>query len=335
MSSRPANSGKQRSAQAAVIRPAFEQNGRAISPGRLSLGERRLLKRCEKIIVRGAAQFIQVGLALRQIRDQKLYREEFRTFEAYCLEKFSFGRAHGYRLIADVAAMLELQDLAPMGDKFPLNEGQARELARVPLEMRVPVMEMAAELAGGEELTAKIIREAAGQLGAVSGNKIMPEGGDDGIQTPAWLAEGIVRHFMPGGKCLDPCRGAGAFCKAMGPDCGWFEISQEKDFMDAQGHWNWIITNPPFSQITAFLEKSLQVSDNIVFVALVNAWFVRSRQNLIRSAGFGLVELLELPIPESWPKFGLTLAAGWCRRGWQGGIAHTRLDPATVKSNPD
>lgn len=231
MSSRPANSGKQRSAQAAVIRPAFEQNGRAISPGRLSLGERRLLKRCEKIIVRGAAQFIQVGLALRQIRDQKLYREEFRTFEAYCLEKFSFGRAHGYRLIADAAAMLELQDLAPMGDKFPLNEGRARELARVPLELRVPVMEMAAELAGGEELTAKIIREAAGQLGAVSGNKIMPEGGDDGIQTPAWLAEGIVRHLCPAANVWTPAVALARFARP------WGQIAAGSRFLKKKISW--------------------------------------------------------------------------------------------------
>ena len=46
----------------------------------------------------------------------------------------------------------------------------------------------------------------------------------------------------------------------------------------------------------------------------------------MRKAGFALVELAELPIPPDWPQFGLELSAGWARRGWQGSIAHTRLD---------
>jgi hypothetical protein len=36
--------------------------------------------------------------------------------------------------------------------------------------------------------------------------------------------------------------------------------------------------------------------------------------------------LCALPIPHNWPQFGIELTAGWARRGWQGGIAHTRLD---------
>ena len=68
------------------------------------------------------------------------------------------------------------------------------------------------------------------------------------------------------------------------------------------------------------------MADNIVFVSLVGARFVRSRQEDMRRAGFALAEMAELPIPPDWPQFGLELAAGWARRGWQGSIAHTRLE---------
>jgi len=70
-------------------------------------------------------------------------------------------------------------------------------------------------------------------------------------------------------------------------------------------------------------------------IALAPAWFVRARQEdmgqvrLRRGYGgqarFALVELCALPIPRDWPQFGIDLTAGWARRGWQGGIAHTRL----------
>jgi hypothetical protein len=69
----------------------------------------------------------------------------------------------------------------------------------------------------------------------------------------------------------------------------------------------------------------MQVAENLVFIGLAPAWFVRARQEDMRQARFALVELCALPIPPDWPQFGIELTAGWARRGWQGGIAHTRL----------
>ena len=69
------------------------------------------------------------------------------------------------------------------------------------------------------------------------------------------------------------------------------------------------------------------MADNIVYRALINAFFGRARQQDINRAGFGRVELFEVPLPPDWPQFGLCLAAGWLRKGWRGGIAHTRLEP--------
>ena len=43
-------------------------------------------------------------------------------------------------------------------------------------------------------------------------------------------------------------------------------------------------------------------------------------------ARFALVELCALPIPPDWPQLGIELTARWARRGWPGGIAHTRVN---------
>jgi len=295
---------------------------------RLNPEERKALKRCERIIVKGAAEFVRVGLALREIRDRRLYRETHSTFEDYCLARFDFRRAHGYRLIEEATAVAELQ-MSPIGDKIalPENEGQARELAAVLTEMRVEVMRLAAIKAGGKRLTAKLIREAAIELGACksANGKLIPDGGDDEIHTPDWLARAIVKHFMPSGRILEPCCGSGAFVRAI-PGCDSLDSSKGEDFLKVQGRrWDWIVTNPPYSEFRGFLQKAMALSDNIVFLALVNAWFVRARQTDIRKAGFGMVELFEVPVPDApWPKFGMTLAAAWLRRGWEGGIAYTQ-----------
>ena len=79
----------------ALLKPAPKVGVGAILTKRLGADERKALKRCEQIIIKGAAEFVRVGLALKEIRDCRLYRETHSTFEAYCLSKFDFRRANG------------------------------------------------------------------------------------------------------------------------------------------------------------------------------------------------------------------------------------------------
>jgi hypothetical protein len=50
--------------------------------------ERANLFACEIVIESGWQTFVQVGLALAQIRDGRLYKEEYHTFQAYCRLKW-------------------------------------------------------------------------------------------------------------------------------------------------------------------------------------------------------------------------------------------------------
>jgi uncharacterized tellurite resistance protein B-like protein len=72
-----------------------------------------------------------IGEALTEIRDSRLYREEHRTFEAFCQDVFGMTRQHANRLIgaAATAAILE-----PMVPKAALREGTIRPLAGLPAE---------------------------------------------------------------------------------------------------------------------------------------------------------------------------------------------------------
>ena len=99
----------------------------------------------------------------------------------------------------------------------------------------------------------------------------------DVVMTPYHTAKWIVEHFEPQGKMLEPCRGDGAFYKAMQEynhalkglsveveDVDWCEISEGKDFFDYNGKVDWIITNPPYSIFDDFLDKAFEVADNVV-----------------------------------------------------------------------
>jgi hypothetical protein len=132
----------------------------------LSVVERRSLEKLEKVIESGVESFLATGSAMKEIRDQRLYREGHRTFESYLKTKWGFDRSYAHRLIdaSDVK-----KDLLPMGNKNPkvgeiTTERQLRELASVPHESLEDVIEKAAEIAGDAPLTAKVLKEAREQV---------------------------------------------------------------------------------------------------------------------------------------------------------------------------
>ena len=66
----------------------------------LSEPEQTELYACEEVIATGWNTYVQVGLALAQIRNKRLYRTQYFTFEEYCRTKWSYGRHYVCRLIS-------------------------------------------------------------------------------------------------------------------------------------------------------------------------------------------------------------------------------------------
>jgi hypothetical protein len=93
----------------------------------------------EVTIAQGLTTFVEVGRALAEIQENRLYREKYATFSDYCLAKFQMNRAHAYRLIE---AATVIGNLSPTGDTesaepiglLPTSERQTRPLASLPPE---------------------------------------------------------------------------------------------------------------------------------------------------------------------------------------------------------
>lgn len=113
------------------------------------------LSRLEKVVERGKKAFIEVGNALKEIRDGKLYRASHRTFAAYVEDRFEFKRDYAYKLIETSKAAGNVSNCIQ-------NEGQAREVAKAPAEKQSEVVERAHEIAEetGKPVTAKVMAEA-------------------------------------------------------------------------------------------------------------------------------------------------------------------------------
>ena len=156
--------------------------------------------------------------------------------------------------------------------------------------------------------------------------------GNDRVYTPDDLAYQIVKHFNPSGLLLEPCIGQGAFVRAMervclGSHITGYEIDLGLDFLTGTPFKHaWTITNPPWSKLRAFLKKSMECSDNVVFLCLVNAFFMKARQRDMQEAGFGMKEILFVPTPpKPWPQAGFCLGAVHIQRGYTGPVTHSWL----------
>jgi hypothetical protein len=91
----------------------------------LSEGEQADFFACEEVLGSGWDGFVQCGLALARIRDGRLYRQQYDTFEAYCRQKWQYGRVNVHRLIS---AAQVFTYLLPNRQQKPEHETQVRPL---------------------------------------------------------------------------------------------------------------------------------------------------------------------------------------------------------------
>jgi hypothetical protein len=110
--------------------------------------EEARLEELEKTIAKGQKTFVDVGLALAEIRELRLYKREYSNFAEYCLEKWGWTKQHAYRLI----------EAAPVGKSNlqVTSQNAAIELAKVEPERRAGVVQAIVD--GGRPVTAAEVK---------------------------------------------------------------------------------------------------------------------------------------------------------------------------------
>jgi hypothetical protein len=130
--------------------------------------ERADLLACEETIGRSFQSFVEVGLALVRIRDERLYRQDYYYFDQYCRHRWGVSRIHAHRSIEAA----RVHEMLPIGNK-PANEAQVRPLTRIRTDDGTLDQKAIARVwqrvvdnapvddAGRKVITAKVVEEAA------------------------------------------------------------------------------------------------------------------------------------------------------------------------------
>ena len=118
--------------------------------------------------------FLEAGLALRELRDRRLYRNTYKTFEAYCQDRFGFGRAHSYRLIDAVTVVENLRFAEDEKDALspnrrqilPTKLEQVRPLTGLEPDEQREVWQQAVEQADGKVPAGRTVKSIVERLKA-------------------------------------------------------------------------------------------------------------------------------------------------------------------------
>jgi hypothetical protein len=147
----------------------------------LSVDERTEFQQLETVIHAGLQTFFEVGNALMEIRDRRLYRETHKTFEDYCNERWQFSGRRANQLIGAAQVTSDLGTIVPI----PENEAQARPLTQLAPERRVEVWQRAVATAPDGQVTAKhvqqVVNEALGKAGRFENKKFYAVNNRDNV----------------------------------------------------------------------------------------------------------------------------------------------------------
>lgn len=120
--------------------------------------------------------------------------------------------------------------------------------------------------------------------------------------TPRTVAKEIIDAFegymKKGDVVLEPAAGDGAFLSQFPQfvKTDWCEISQGKDFFDYTSSVDWIITNPPYSLLTRWMNHCWSLSGHVVLLLPLEKVFASgARVRGWVNAGFGIHTIYCLP----------------------------------------
>lgn len=147
---------------------------------KLTPADRKLLAKHEETIKVGLDSFVEVGNALGEIWHSRLFRDDYKSFDAYCKERWDLPRQRAYEKIAAAELMTELKSVRNSGH-FPLAESHAVELSKAKKDATkvwAEVVRLSPKLADGSPST------TAKKIAAIRDELLKPKPANKPITPP-------------------------------------------------------------------------------------------------------------------------------------------------------
>ena len=93
----------------------------------------------EEQIAENLLSSFKLAAALAQIRDEKLYRENYKTFEEYCKKRWEYSRSYCARLADMHGVLTDLKEYEDV-QTYPRNELQARVFVPLRKDQRIKLL---------------------------------------------------------------------------------------------------------------------------------------------------------------------------------------------------
>jgi len=119
------------------------------------------LDELESIIDKHLKAFYKVGSALIEIRESKLYKEDYDTFEDYCRDRWDLSIRYADKLMLS-AKTIKVLESTPIG-VLPQNESQTRPLTRLSAPLQQEVWQKVVETAPEGKVTARYVSKVVSE----------------------------------------------------------------------------------------------------------------------------------------------------------------------------
>lgn len=238
---------------------------------------------CEKAIEQGVTD---TAFALRKVRNERLYREGWASFDDYCQDRWGWTRSRAYQIIdqADTIEAITAAECPQIVDILPTNEGQTRPLTRLEPEERASAWAEAVEVAeaqGKPAPTGKIVAEVVDKI-------LPPVRRPQSDAHPAKFSQELMAVFATvlrdqyRTRILDPFAGTGlvhALADDLGIDSVGVEIEQEwadkherticgdstRINADMVGDFDCVVTSPAYGNRMADKHNARDESDRMTY----------------------------------------------------------------------
>ncbi len=129
----------------------------------LTVIENQRLDQLEDIVSKNLRAYYEVGIALLEIRESRLYRNGYETFEDYCRDRWDMGINYSEKIMNSAKVIDNLKSRTN-GTTQPQSERQTRPLTRLSAPLQIEAWKKAVETAPEGKITAKHIEAVVVQV---------------------------------------------------------------------------------------------------------------------------------------------------------------------------